>query len=47
MVTATQIKHLPSRIAQLAEQLGRVERPTHKVFLDFGEGDEEFYARYP
>ncbi len=47
MVSTQTINRLSLRIEQLAEQLGRAERPTYKVFLDFGESDEEFYARYP
>ena len=37
----------PLQPEQLAEQLGQTVRHTYKVFLDFGESDEEFYARYP
>ena len=47
MVSTQTINRLSLRIEQLAEQSGRAERPTYKVFLDFGESDEEFYARYP
>jgi hypothetical protein len=39
MVSTQTINRLSLRIEQLAEQLGRVKRPTYKVFLDFGESD--------
>jgi hypothetical protein len=47
MATRTMIDRLSQRIDDLAEELGLAVRPVYRVWLDFGESDEEFLARYP
>jgi hypothetical protein len=47
MMTIHTINKLNSRIEDLKLQLGRVARPAYKVFLGFGESDEEFFRKNP